>query len=60
MNYDLCDLFWPNLHENCVISWEGHGWVSTCMIVFCINDGWLMENHGLGTHNGKMWAEIST
>ena len=29
-------------------------------IIFCRNNGWLMENHGLGTHNDKLCADSST
>ena len=29
-------------------------------LAFCRNNGWLMENHGLGTHNDKLCADSST
>ena len=28
-------------------------------LAFCRNNGWLMENHGLGTHNDKLCADSS-
>ena len=30
------------------------------MLVFCQNNVWVIKNHGLGTHNGKMCPESST